>query len=129
MLLLDTSVLIPLRDNDLALSEAVAALGGPFAMSVVSQVELEGGVLRKPELAHFRRARLDAMCMGMAILPFTPEVARAYGQIVTAAGYSRRKLIDRMIAAQALVAGATLVTLNPDDFADVAGLKVRVLTG
>jgi predicted nucleic acid-binding protein len=55
---------------------------------------------------------------------FDGAAADAYGTIVAHAGYSRRKLLDRMIAAQALVHRATLVTMNPDDFADVAGLTV-----
>ena len=38
-----------------------------------------------------------------------------YGTIVASAGYSWRKLLDRMIAAQALVHRATLVTFNPGD--------------
>ena len=42
------------------------------------------------------------------------------------AGYSRRKLLDRMIAAQALVHRATLVSFNPDDFSDVPGLSSLV---
>jgi predicted nucleic acid-binding protein len=44
---------------------------------------------------------------------------------VASAGYSRRKLLDRMIAAQALVHRATLVTFNPD-FSDVPGLSSLV---
>jgi len=44
--------------------------------------------------------------------------------IVASAGYSRRKLLDRMIAAQALVHRATLITFNPDDFADVPNLSL-----
>jgi predicted nucleic acid-binding protein len=44
--------------------------------------------------------------------------------IVEVAGYSRRKILDRMIAAQALVHRATLVTQNPADFKDVPGLKL-----
>ncbi|HAJ03147.1 MAG TPA: VapC toxin family PIN domain ribonuclease, partial [Brevundimonas sp.] len=31
---------------------------------------------------------------------------------------------DRMIAAQAIVAGATLATLNPADFRDIPGLSL-----
>ena len=41
-------------------------------------------------------------------------------------GYSRRKLLDRMIAAQALIHRATLVTRNPDDFRDIPGLRLEV---
>ena len=52
--------------------------------------------------------------------------AKTYGAIVARAGYSRRKLLDRMITAQALVHRATLVTLNPDDFSDVPGLSSLV---
>ena len=37
-----------------------------------------------------------------------------------------RKLLDRMIAAQAQVHRATLVTFNPDDFSDVPGLSSLV---
>lgn len=53
------------------------------------------------------------------------HVRDAYGRIVAHAGYSRRKLLDRMIAAQALVHRAALVTLNADDFTDVPGLKLE----
>ena len=45
-------------------------------------------------------------------------------QKAASAGYSRRKLLDRMIAAQALVHRATLVTFNPDDFSDIPGLSL-----
>jgi tRNA(fMet)-specific endonuclease VapC len=38
----------------------------------------------------------------------------------------RRKLLDRMIAAQALVHRATLVTFNPDNFSEVLGLSSLV---
>ena len=55
---------------------------------------------------------------------FDEQAADAYGAIVAHSGYSRRKLLDRMIAAQAIVHHAVLVTMNPDDFADIVGLRV-----
>lgn len=127
MFMLDTSVLIPLRDKDSFVSRQVRLLEGPLLMSVISQVELEGGVYRNPALASARRARLDAMLDAIPVLALSGREARSYGQIVESVGYSRRKLLDRMIAAQALVAGATLVTLNPDDFGDIKGLAVHGL--
>jgi len=69
-------------------------------------------------------ARLDTILAALPTLAFDDEAADAYGAIVAHAGYSRRKLLDRMIAAQALVHRATLVTRNADDFADVAGLQL-----
>lgn len=48
--------------------------------------------------------------------------ADAYRAIVEAAGYSRRKILDRMIAAQALAPRAALVTRNAADFQDIPGL-------
>jgi predicted nucleic acid-binding protein len=46
------------------------------------------------------------------------------GTMVASAGYSRRRLLDRMIEAQALVHRASLITFNPDDFSDVRGLPL-----
>ena len=58
------------------------------------------------------------------MLAFDDAAADAYRGIVEAVGYSRRKLLDRMIAAQALVHRATLVTQNAADFSDVLGLDL-----
>lgn len=124
--LLDTSVAIHLRDGDATVTDRLAALEGAVLMSIVTRVELEGGVYRTPAHAALRRARLDTLLTAIPTLAFDEVAAEAYGMIVAHAGYSRRKLLDRMIAAQALVHRATIVTLNRADFADIPGLKVVV---
>ena len=58
------------------------------------------------------------------MVAFDASCAHAYRTIAEAVGYSRRKLLDPMIAAQALAYDATLVTFNGDDFSDVPGLQL-----
>jgi predicted nucleic acid-binding protein len=120
--LLDTNVAIHLRDGNSEIITKVVALQGAVLLSVISRVELEGGVYRDPAQAHLRRPRLDAILDILPVLAFDDVAADAYRAIVETAGYSRRKLLDRMIAAQALVHRATLVTMNGADFRDVPGL-------
>lgn len=122
--LLDTNIAIHLRDGDSVVTQNVARLQGAVLLSIVTRVELEGGVYREPAHAAVRRARLDTMLSAIPTLAFDDLAAETYGTIVASAGYSRRKLLDRMIAAQALAHRATLVTMNADDFSDVPGLSV-----
>lgn len=122
--LLDTDVAIHLRDGDPAVTDKVAALGGAVLMSIVTRVKLEGGVYREPAHAGIRRARLDAILAAVPTLAFDDLAADAYGEIVSRAGYSRRKLLDRMIAAQAIVHRASLVTMNKADYADIPELAL-----
>ncbi|MFM9864272.1 MAG: type II toxin-antitoxin system VapC family toxin [Micropepsaceae bacterium] len=122
--LLDTNVAIDLRDGDPAITANVAALSGAVLISIVTRVELEGGVYRDPANAAVRRARLDVMLKAIPALAFDEAAADMYGKIVAGAGYSRRKLLDHMIAAHALVHRCTLVTRNPTDFAGISGLQL-----
>jgi predicted nucleic acid-binding protein len=122
--LLDTDVAIRLRDGDEVVTAKVAALTGAILLSVVSRVELEGGVYRDAAQASVRRPRLDAILAALPVLAFDDTAADAYRKIVESAGYSRRKILDRMIAAHALVHRATLVTRNGADFRDVPGLDL-----
>jgi tRNA(fMet)-specific endonuclease VapC len=123
--LFDTSVAVSLREGDEASMERAERLGSIALLSILSVIELEGGVPIAPEGAHIRRILLDELYATMEILDFGQAEADEYRSIVTALGYSRSKIIDRMIAAQAIAAGATLATLNPRDFRDIPGLRTE----
>lgn len=123
--LIDTNIAIQLRDGDPTIASRIAALDDAIVMSIVTRVELEGGVYRHPVDAPVRRARLDAILSAIPVLAFDDSAAAAYGAIVAHAGYSRRKLLDRMIAAQAIVHRARLVTMNASDFSDIIGLELE----
>lgn len=56
----------------------------------------------------------------VSVLPFDRLAAMRYAQLPF-----RRARFDRLIAAHALALDAVLVTNNPDDFADIHGLKVE----
>ena len=91
----------------------------------MSVVELEGGVPVAAEGRDARRQSLDKLYAALDILPFGEREAGAYRAIVAELGFARRLVIDRMIAAQAIVAGAALATLNPRDFRDIPELRVE----
>jgi tRNA(fMet)-specific endonuclease VapC len=124
--LLDTNVAFHLRDRDPVITARVSGLAPPIVLSIVTRVELDGGVYSDPERSARRRTRLDVVFETARVLPFDEADADAYRGIVERVGYSRRRVFDRMIAAQALVHRATLVTCNGDDFCDIPGLELLV---
>jgi tRNA(fMet)-specific endonuclease VapC len=124
-ILFDTSVAIGLREGQTNILNRTEALGQIPLLSIISVVELEGGVRFAPEGLTVRRAALDRILAKLEILPFERAEAAAYRMIVENLGFSRRQTFDRMIAAQALVAEATLVTLNPRDFRGIRGLTTE----
>ena len=122
--ILDTSVAIDLRDAVTEIEDKVVTLRGGVSLSVITRIELEGGVLQDETDTARRRARLDILLDSLPVLPFGTAAAEAYRMIIEAAGFSRRKIVDRMIAAQALASGAALVTRNAADFRDIPNLKL-----
>jgi predicted nucleic acid-binding protein len=119
-LLLDTSVAISIRDGDPDIRRRIAATQERLILSIVTVVELEGGIDKDDA----RRAGLDLLTRALEVRAFGASEARAYGSIVAACGYSRRKVLDRMIAAQALVLDIPLLTLNGADVREVPGLRL-----
>nr|WP_246350503.1 PIN domain-containing protein [Sphingobium boeckii] len=124
--MLDTNVAIHLRDADPDIVNRVAALEGAILLSIVTVVEMEGGILRDPSSASHRRRVLDEMSNTFGTLAFGSAEATAYSKIVSTSGYARSRIFDRMIAAQALVLDATLITINGADFQDIPDLKLEI---
>ena len=121
---IDTNVAIRLRDREGDIQRQIGALEGPILLSILTWVELENGVYRDPSRLALRRRRLDAILELLPVVSFDEKSAEAYRRIIEVVGYSRRKLLDRMIAAQAIVHRATLITLNAADFRDIPGLDL-----
>ena len=124
--LLDTNIAIHLRDAEPSILDRVDALSGEVYLSVVSVVELEGGVNQNPKTAGERRRLLNQLLLSLTILAFEQREAIEYGRIVAQIGFMRSRILDRMIAAQAINIGATLVTMNAPDFRDIPGLNLEI---
>lgn len=122
--LLDTNIAIHLRDGHPAILAAFEALDARPFLSVITRVELEGGIYAHPQWAEQRRQSVAALLEVLPVVDFDFEMAETYGRILAVAGFSKRKIIDRMIAATALVEGMTLITINARDFLDVPGLDI-----
>lgn len=123
-LLLDTSVAVMLRDRDERIVKRAAGLDSYPVLSMVGRVELENGVYREPSLVAVRRHALDLLVSTMTTISFGDDELAAYRAIVAACGYSRPKVLDRMIAATAIANGLTLATANAADVRDVPGLAI-----
>jgi tRNA(fMet)-specific endonuclease VapC len=123
--LIDTNIAILLIEADDAVLRRVDSLAEVPLLSVVSTVELEAGLYEYGREDADLRRRLNLLLDRVEELPFTSREVAAYGTIVANLGYSRRMIIDRMIAATALTQGATILTANPRDFRKIPGLTVE----
>ena len=90
---------------------------GDPAISAISFAEIVVGTGRgRPPPAEV----VEAFLRAIPLLPFDAAAARAYARLPF-----NRARFDRLLAAHALSLGATIVTNNMADFADVAGLGVE----
>ena len=90
---------------------------GEIAISVISFAEVAYGTyVGKPP----RPEVLEAFIAAIPMLPFDESAARGYARL-----RFKRARFDRLLAAHALSIGATVVTNNEADFADVPGLVVE----
>jgi tRNA(fMet)-specific endonuclease VapC len=124
--LIDTNIAIHLRDGSRPVEDRVGALDALPAISILTRVELEGGVARNPALAAVHRVNMDAILAQLRVLPFDEPCGDAYGRILAATGWSRSRIFDRMIAATAIAHDLTLITMNGRDFSDIPGLALTI---
>ena len=94
-------------------------------LSIISRVELTPGIYSDGQRNHRRASRLQSFLQEVELLPFSNAEADAYEEIIARSGFSRRLVIDRMIAATALANGLSLATLNARDFRNIPGLTVE----
>ncbi|MCW5645913.1 MAG: type II toxin-antitoxin system VapC family toxin [Sphingopyxis sp.] len=94
-----------------------ACAPGDVAISTISFAEValgtENGKPPAPKV-------LEAFVAAIPLLPFDEAAAREYARLPF-----KRARFDRLLAAHALSIGATIITNNEADFADVPSLKVE----
>lgn len=94
-----------------------ACVPGEIGIYAISFSEIAlGARLQKPPPPEVIEAFIDAI----PILAYGEAAAREYARLPF-----KRARFDRLLAAHALSIGATVVTNNESDFADVPGLKVE----
>lgn len=95
------------------------------AISVVTEAELRFGVARKPESTNIKIA-VEEFLLRVSILPWDSRAARHYSELRAAIEKSGQPMgnLDLMIAAQAVAAGATLVSSDAS-FRRLKQLKVE----
>lgn len=104
--------------SNLALRERmIACEPGEIAISAISYAEVAYGTyIGKPPTEQL----LEAFVAVVPLVPFDQAAAREYARLPF-----KRARFDRLLAAHALSIGATVVTNNEADFADVPGLAIE----
>jgi predicted nucleic acid-binding protein len=80
--------------------------------------------LRGPRLEEELAAQ-EALFPRAAAIPFGPDEAAQASSLYREVPRARGREIDLAIAAHAIIRGAVLWTLNPEDFEDIPGLELR----
>lgn len=123
--LLDTNVVMAAALGLPGVLDRLSALEiGDVAISAISLAETLAGAATAEN--HDRLGENIALIAeNIDVLPFDRGAADAYGALLRKVDAKRRRTLDRMIAAQALALGLTLVAANTEDFDDIPGLAVE----
>ena len=84
--LLDTSIAIHLRERQSDIVQKFESLREPPSISVVTQVELEGGIYAPQADTEGRREAVDALLEILPAIPFDALMASLYGEIQASIG-------------------------------------------
>ncbi len=120
---LEASVLFAVACGEQATLARLARLeGAEVATSAIVWSELMAAA---PEKDRRLTENLSLIGETIDILPFDHAAAESYGRLLHELEPKRRRVLDRMVAAQACALGRTLVTLTAADFEDIRGLTVE----
>lgn len=125
--LLDTNVLI-----DLAVVSEESLPEEPLICAVtLAELGIGPVVARSPKVQAERQMVLQQAESDFDPIPFDAEAARAFARVAASLRQAGRKVsarsFDALIASVALSRGLPLYTANPNDFAHIDGLDVRVV--
>jgi len=98
---------------------------GDVAISAITLAELEYGVACSGAAQDRNRLALAGLLEDIVVLPFDQSAAQAYGPLRAEHRARHKDALDKLIAAQALALGVTLVTNNEADFHDFRGLTIE----
>ncbi|MEF3366326.1 PIN domain-containing protein [Methylocystis sp. 9N] len=123
--LLDTNIIMAAALGFPGVLGRLSALEiGDVAISAISLGETLAGATGGEKNARLVE-NIGLIAENLDILPFDHAAAEAFGRLMRKLDPKRRRILDRMIAAQALAQGLTLVAANNEDFDDIAGLVVE----
>jgi tRNA(fMet)-specific endonuclease VapC len=127
--LLDATTLFAAACGEAATLSRLSRLSiGDVAIPALVYAELLGAAAaagKNPRLAE----NLALVAENLDILPFDRRAAKAYETLLREVEPKRRRMLDRLTAAQALSDNLTLVTLCPDDYSDLPGLSLESWRG
>jgi tRNA(fMet)-specific endonuclease VapC len=126
--LLDATTLFAAASGEAATLARLARLPiGEVAIPALVYAELLGAAAAAGKNARLAE-NLDLIAQNLDILPFDRRAAEAYGALLREIEPKRRRMLDRLTAAQAIAEDRTLATLAPEDFADLPGLSLESWT-
>jgi tRNA(fMet)-specific endonuclease VapC len=126
--LLDTNVLSDFARGDQAVMARLRQEAPPqLAVSVITEMEVEYGLARNPDLAPRVREAMRMLLSTIPVLPFEREDARVAAQLRASLNSQGTPIgaYDLLLAACALRRGLAIVTHNTREFTRVGGLGLE----